>query len=189
VFDLGLQELIVIFIVALLVVGPKKLPELARTLGKWITEIRRGFYHAKAQMETEFHEIEKNQLGDIDNMIPKEINISENISDNKKTSDINEVSPKENDHEDDNEDDHEDDDEDDEDDHEDDDEDKMPVNDLDQKDADNIHEVPTEEEKEAEENKTDHNDTNSMNKKPLNKESITENESDNKKSGKDGLDG
>jgi sec-independent protein translocase protein TatB len=177
-FDLGLQELIVIFIVALLVVGPKKLPELARTLGKWITEIRRGFYHAKAQMETEFHEIEKNQLGDIDNMIPKEIKISENVSDNKKTSDINEVSPKEDDHEDN-----------DEDDHEDDDEDEMSENDLDQKDADNIHEVPTEEEKEAEENKTDHNDTNDMNKESLNKESITENESDNKKSGKDVLDG
>ncbi|NIR25464.1 MAG: twin-arginine translocase TatA/TatE family subunit, partial [Gammaproteobacteria bacterium] len=33
-FDLGIQELVVIFVVALLVFGPKRLPELARTMGK-----------------------------------------------------------------------------------------------------------------------------------------------------------
>ncbi|MEN2986607.1 MAG: twin-arginine translocase TatA/TatE family subunit, partial [Thermodesulfovibrionaceae bacterium] len=33
-FDLGFQELVVIFIVALLVFGPKKLPELGYALGK-----------------------------------------------------------------------------------------------------------------------------------------------------------
>ena len=39
-FDLGTQELIVIFIVAFLVFGPKKLPELGRTLGKGIRELK-----------------------------------------------------------------------------------------------------------------------------------------------------
>lgn len=39
-FDLGIQELIVIFAVALLVFGPKKLPELSRTLGKGIRELK-----------------------------------------------------------------------------------------------------------------------------------------------------
>jgi len=39
-FDLGMQELILIFIVALLVFGPKSLPELGRTLGKGIREIK-----------------------------------------------------------------------------------------------------------------------------------------------------
>jgi len=38
--DLGIQELIVIFAVALLVFGPKKLPELSRTLGKGIRELK-----------------------------------------------------------------------------------------------------------------------------------------------------
>jgi TatA/E family protein of Tat protein translocase len=39
-FDLGTQELIVIFIVAFLVFGPKKLPELGRTLGKGLRELK-----------------------------------------------------------------------------------------------------------------------------------------------------
>lgn len=76
-FDLGLQELIVIFLIALLVVGPKKLPELARTLGKWITEIRRGFYQAKTQIETEFDQVEQETFKDID-PVQKEVK-TENI--------------------------------------------------------------------------------------------------------------
>jgi len=39
-FGIGLSELIVIFIVALLVLGPKRLPEVARTLGKFYREIK-----------------------------------------------------------------------------------------------------------------------------------------------------
>jgi sec-independent protein translocase protein TatB len=65
-FDLGLQELIVIFLIALLVFGPKKLPELARTMGKWITEVRRGFYQAKSQIETEFDQVDQGVFKDID---------------------------------------------------------------------------------------------------------------------------
>ncbi|MEJ2696814.1 MAG: Sec-independent protein translocase protein TatB [Candidatus Sulfobium sp.] len=58
-FDIGLQELIIIFVVALLVFGPKRLPEVGRTLGKWIGELRKGIYDAKMQMESEFEEIQK----------------------------------------------------------------------------------------------------------------------------------
>lgn len=65
-FDLGFQELIVIFLVALIVFGPKKLPELGRSLGKWITEIKRGVYSARLQMENEFHDLEKNLPADSD---------------------------------------------------------------------------------------------------------------------------
>jgi Tat protein translocase TatB subunit len=55
-FDIGFQELIIIFVVALLVFGPDKLPEISRTLGKWIVEIRRGINIAKSQMEEELKE-------------------------------------------------------------------------------------------------------------------------------------
>jgi TatA/E family protein of Tat protein translocase len=55
-FDIGLPELIVIFVVALLVFGPKKLPELAKTLGKGIGELKRAFQDVKEQVETEFEE-------------------------------------------------------------------------------------------------------------------------------------
>ena len=40
-FGIGLTEVIIILIVALLVVGPKKLPELAKTLGRGLAEFRR----------------------------------------------------------------------------------------------------------------------------------------------------
>ena len=40
--DLGLSELIVILAVALIVLGPKKLPELARNLGKGLAQFRRA---------------------------------------------------------------------------------------------------------------------------------------------------
>jgi len=39
-FGIGMQELIIIAIIALLIVGPKKLPDLAKTLGKGFKEFR-----------------------------------------------------------------------------------------------------------------------------------------------------
>ena len=41
-FDLGIQELIVVFVVALLVFGPKRLPEIAKSMGKGIGELKRA---------------------------------------------------------------------------------------------------------------------------------------------------
>ncbi len=53
-FDIGFQELIVVFIVALLVVGPERLPEFSRKLGKWVNHIRSGINEAKRNMEAGF---------------------------------------------------------------------------------------------------------------------------------------
>lgn len=72
-FDLGMQELIVIFVVALLVFGPKRLPELGRTLGKWVVEIRRGINVARAQMENEIREANFKMPDDIVSSLPKEL--------------------------------------------------------------------------------------------------------------------
>ena len=41
-FGIGMPELILIAVVALIVVGPKKLPDLAKTLGKGLNELRKA---------------------------------------------------------------------------------------------------------------------------------------------------
>ena len=54
-FGIGWQELIIIAIVALLIVGPKKLPDLAKTLGKGFKEFqkRHGGNHRKSERNPE----------------------------------------------------------------------------------------------------------------------------------------
>ncbi|BAY30980.1 Sec-independent protein translocase TatA [Tolypothrix tenuis PCC 7101] len=50
IFGIGLPEMAVIFVVALLIFGPKKLPEVGRSLGKAI----RGFQEASNEFQNEF---------------------------------------------------------------------------------------------------------------------------------------
>jgi Tat protein translocase TatB subunit len=56
--NLGMPEMIFIFLLALVVVGPKRLPELARQLGKWTAEFKRASNEFKNQLETEMMNIE-----------------------------------------------------------------------------------------------------------------------------------
>ena len=51
--------MIMIFIVALVLFGPKKLPELGRTIGKAVTEFRRASNELKASFEREMHNLER----------------------------------------------------------------------------------------------------------------------------------
>jgi sec-independent protein translocase protein TatA len=56
---LGIQEMIVIFVIALVLFGPKKLPELGRTIGKAITEFRRASNDLKSTFEREMQTLER----------------------------------------------------------------------------------------------------------------------------------
>jgi Tat protein translocase TatB subunit len=72
-FDIGTQELIIIFIVALLVIGPKKLPELARALGKGVRELKLAMQGLKDSINDAEEDITK------DMNITKGINIKKDI--------------------------------------------------------------------------------------------------------------
>lgn len=56
---LGWQETIFIFVLALLIFGPRKLPELGRTIGKAITEFRRASNDLKATWDREMRSLEQ----------------------------------------------------------------------------------------------------------------------------------
>ena len=55
----GVPEMVVIFLVALVLFGPKKLPELGKMLGKAISEFRRAQSELKATFEREMHNLER----------------------------------------------------------------------------------------------------------------------------------
>jgi Tat protein translocase TatB subunit len=54
-FGIGVPELIVIAIIALLVVGPQKLPDLAKTLGKGLAEFRKATEDATETLKETLH--------------------------------------------------------------------------------------------------------------------------------------
>jgi TatA/E family protein of Tat protein translocase len=64
--SIGFPEIILILVVALLIFGPKKLPEFAKTVGKALREFRRTVNEAKSTIE---EEIEKaDETGDLKNI-------------------------------------------------------------------------------------------------------------------------
>ncbi len=52
-FDIGFPELVMISIVALLVIGPEKLPETIRTISLWVGRMQRSFTNIRREIENE----------------------------------------------------------------------------------------------------------------------------------------
>ena len=55
---IGIQELVLIMVIALLVFGPKKLPELGRSIGKTLAEFRRASNEIKHNIKKEIEDAE-----------------------------------------------------------------------------------------------------------------------------------
>ena len=51
--SIGMPELVVIFVIALIIFGPRKLPELGKTLGRSINEFKRASNELKSTLEEE----------------------------------------------------------------------------------------------------------------------------------------
>lgn len=58
-FGIGMPELILIFIVALLIFGPKRLPELGRSIGRAFAEFKKATEDIKESFETETRRLEE----------------------------------------------------------------------------------------------------------------------------------
>ena len=64
-FDIGLSEILIVAIVALVVLGPERLPKAARLAGFWVRKARAQWYTVKAELEREMADEElKNSLKD-----------------------------------------------------------------------------------------------------------------------------
>jgi sec-independent protein translocase protein TatA len=57
--SIGMPELIIIFVIALIIFGPRKLPELGRSLGKSIAEFKRASNELKSTLEDEIRNEEQ----------------------------------------------------------------------------------------------------------------------------------
>jgi sec-independent protein translocase protein TatB len=56
--DLGLSEILFIFVLALLLFGPKKLPEIGRQVGKFLAEFKRAKNEFQTQLQDEMRQLE-----------------------------------------------------------------------------------------------------------------------------------
>lgn len=83
-FGLGWQELLLIFFIALLVFGPKKLPEVGRSIGRAIAEFKKSSEEFKEQLEKAVEE-EKTVPDDISKEKPAEGEVVNGEEKKKKT--------------------------------------------------------------------------------------------------------
>ena len=61
-FDVGFSELMMVGLIALLVIGPERLPKAARIAGFWIGKTRSTIANVKAEIKQELHAEEMRQL-------------------------------------------------------------------------------------------------------------------------------
>lgn len=87
-FDIGFSELIVIGVVALIVIGPERLPRVARTAGALLGRLNRYVNDVKSEVrrEMELDDLKKfqseltDQVRDVENTIHKELRSAEDVA-------------------------------------------------------------------------------------------------------------
>ncbi len=55
-FGIGMQELLIVLVIALIILGPKKLPEMARTLGRAFAELQRATQDLRSSVDFDVEE-------------------------------------------------------------------------------------------------------------------------------------
>ncbi len=72
-FDIGFSELLVVFVVALLILGPERLPHAAKTAGLWVRKIRRSINSVQREINAQLdHEELQQKIGETNQRLLKE---------------------------------------------------------------------------------------------------------------------
>ncbi len=79
-FDIAFSELVVIGLIALVILGPKRLPEMARAAGRWTARIRRFVDEVKRDMGNELRRDELAELRQMHQQITETKQIFENTA-------------------------------------------------------------------------------------------------------------
>lgn len=61
-FDVGFQEVVLIGVIALLVIGPERLPAVARSVGRWVGKMQRFVAGVKRDLQSELNSEEVRKL-------------------------------------------------------------------------------------------------------------------------------
>ena len=81
-FDIGFLELIIVAIIALLVLGPERLPHAARTAGRWVGRIRRTVGNFSREIE---RQIDAEELREQLKQSGESLNIEEDVKNIQQT--------------------------------------------------------------------------------------------------------
>lgn len=79
-FDIGFSELVVIGLIALIILGPKRLPEVARTAGRWMGQLRRFVSDVKRDLDREMHAEDLSELRKLKEELSATRRLMENTS-------------------------------------------------------------------------------------------------------------
>ena len=60
-FDIGFSELFMVLVIALIVIGPERLPGLARKIGRYVRKAKQTFENVKREVESELETEELNR--------------------------------------------------------------------------------------------------------------------------------
>ncbi|MGA1868959.1 MAG: twin-arginine translocase TatA/TatE family subunit [bacterium] len=97
-FGIGITEIIVILVIALILIGPDKLPELAKTLGKGLSEFKRAADDFRDSVKVDLDNESKQNNKKYFNNAPSDAITIDALNDNKEDTDNKEDNNKEDHH-------------------------------------------------------------------------------------------